>query len=82
MWAKISPGPGYVRSHKTADIASLDSFIKVNPPLLTYDKSIFNQYVELVRSRYIERKVKIADTVLVHATALLSAVKKEYSAEE
>ncbi len=81
LWNKISPGPGYLRSHKAADIASLDSFIKTNPPLLTYDKSIFNQYVELVRSRYIERKVKIADTVLVHATTLLSAIKKEYDAE-
>jgi len=74
LWDKIAPG--YVYSHKAADIASRDSFIKSNPPLLTYDKSIFNQYVELVRSRYIERKVKVADKVLAHATALLSAIKR------
>ena len=79
LWAKISPK--YTYSHKAADIVSLDSFIKSNPPLLTYDKSIFNQYVELVRSRYIDRKLKIADAVLVHATILLSAIKKEYDAE-
>jgi len=79
LWDKIAPG--YVYSHKAADIAKLDSFINSNPPLLTYDKSIFNQYVELVRSRYIERKVKVADKVLAHATALLSAIKKEYHTE-
>jgi hypothetical protein len=79
VWNKASPGN--VISDKPIDIAKLDSFIKTNPPLLTYDRSIFNQYVELVRSRYIDRKVKIADTVLAHATALLSAIKKEYDTE-
>src|SRR5580704_3437652 len=31
--------------------ASIDSFIKTNPPLLSTDKVAFNQFVELVRSR-------------------------------
>ena len=53
---KTSTDNGY--SIKKADIAIRDSFINRNPPLLTYDKSLFNQYQELVRSRYMVRKNK------------------------
>lgn len=60
------------------DQSTIDSFIASNPPLLTYDKSIFNQYIELVRSRFIERKVRLADTLLNRATVLLGDLKKEY----
>ena len=77
IWDKIAPK--YVCNYTRANIAAINSF---NPPLLSYDKVVFNQYVELVRSRYIERKVKIADTVLAHAKALLGAVKKEYNVGE
>lgn len=73
MWDKIAPK--YVPGNTPADIALVDSF---NPPLLSYDKLLFNQYVELVRSRYIDRKVVRADTVLVHATKLLGGIEKEY----
>lgn len=81
IWEGTNPAPGYQRTDKKEKLAKFDAFLKSNPPLLTYDKSILNQYVELVRSRYIERKVKKADTVLAHATALLSAIKKEYHTE-
>lgn len=73
MWDKIAPK--YVPVNTPANIALVDSF---NPPLLSYDKLLFNQYVELVRSRYIDRKVVRADTVLVHATKLLGGIEKEY----
>src|SRR3569833_1048076 len=33
------------------DWKKVTTFCNSNPPLLTYDKTIFNQYVELVRSR-------------------------------
>ena len=33
--------------------ARIDSFINPNPPLLSYDKTLFNEYVTLVRSRFI-----------------------------
>ena len=56
----------------------IDSFILTNPPLLTYDKGIFNEYIELVRSRFIPRKVKSADTLLLHASTLLNELKREY----
>jgi hypothetical protein len=59
----------------------IDSFIKTNPPLLSYDKTLFNDYVEMVRSRYLWLKVNNADTLLVHATLLLKDLKKEYNLE-
>jgi hypothetical protein len=59
--------------------AKVDSFIKSNPPLFSYDKLLFNEYVEMVRSRFFERKVIQADTLLSHATGLIGALKKEYA---
>jgi hypothetical protein len=59
----------------------IDSFIRTNPPLLTYDKSIFNQYVELVRSRFFERKVHAADSLLNYASNLLNSLQKRYNVE-
>jgi hypothetical protein len=56
----------------------VDSFIATNPPVLTYDKTIFNQYAELVRSRFLRRKINAATTLLEHATVLLKDLKKEY----
>lgn len=40
----------------------LDSFFRSNPPLLSYDKMLFNQYVELVRSRVMHANVNYADS--------------------
>jgi hypothetical protein len=59
--------------------AKVDSFIKINPPLLNYDKTLFNQYVEMVRSRFFDRKVVMADTALARASRLIEALKKTYS---
>jgi hypothetical protein len=70
---------GYIRP---IDTAKMIAFIKTNPPLLTYDKSIFNQYLEMVRSRFLDRQATAADNVLVHATKLLKDVKKEYKVDE
>ena len=39
---------------------------------------MFNQYLELVRSRFMHSKVRDADTLLVHATELIHDLKKEY----
>lgn len=66
----------------TRSRASVDSFIKINPPLFSYDKVLFNQYIEMVRSRFLGRKVTMADTVLNHAVALIGALKKEYGLDE
>lgn len=61
--------------------ARVDSFINTNPPLLTYDKTIFNQYIELIRSRYLERNVANAESLLAHASSLIDELKKEYHLE-
>jgi hypothetical protein len=62
----------------TYDKQRADSFINSNPPLLTVDKVVFNEYAELVRSRFMSRKVIAADTLLSHATILLSEIKRVY----
>jgi protein associated with RNAse G/E len=66
------------QNYRTFDQNRIDSFIASNPPLLTYDKSVFNQYVELVRSRFLGRRVTLADTLLSRARILLIDLKKEY----
>lgn len=63
---------------KSPDQNKIDSFIHTNPPLLTYDKVLFNQYVELVRSRFFSAKVNTANTLLQQATQLIGTLKEEY----
>jgi len=53
----------------------------INPPLLTYDKTVFNEYIELIRSRFLRSKVRSADTLLVHAGVLITQLRKEYHLE-
>jgi hypothetical protein len=61
--------------------AKIDSFANTNPPLLSYDKTIFNQYIEMVRSRYLRLKIGHADDMLRNATELIGLLKKEYNLE-
>jgi hypothetical protein len=65
-------------SRLSPDQKRIDSFILTNPPLLTYDKTTFNEYIELVRSRFISKKVGRADTLLVHARDLITELKEKY----
>jgi hypothetical protein len=57
----------------------VESFIKSDPPLLSYDKTKFNQYVEMVRSRFLSSKVANADTLLHRATELMGLLNKKYN---
>jgi hypothetical protein len=82
LWIQLAPKPAYKYISKPIAMAKIDSFIKTKPPLLTYDKSIINQYVELVRSRYLNKKIDYADSALVHAKKLLFTIKKEYNLDE
>jgi len=59
--------------------AKVDSFMKTNPPLLNTDKVLFNQYVEMVRSRFLDRNVTSADSILNHANDLIGTLKKKYN---
>jgi len=68
----------YQTNLKNFDYGRVDSFTKSNPPLLTNDKMLFNQYVELVRSRFLRRMVTNADSTLIQANTLIIELKKEY----
>jgi hypothetical protein len=63
------------------DQERLDSFLRSNPPLLSYDKTLFNQYVELIRSRFMRTNVTYADSLLFHASVLITELRKEYHLE-
>jgi len=63
---------------KNIDWKKIREFTESNPPLLTTDKTIFNQYVELVRSRFIEKKLTAIDTLFKRANKLKADLKKEY----
>ncbi|HMH33710.1 MAG TPA: hypothetical protein VK543_11810 [Puia sp.] len=59
--------------------ATIDSFLRSNPPLLNYDKILFNQYVELARSRFLRPyNIAYSDSLIRHASLLMSDLKKEY----
>ena len=64
------------------DYSKVDSFINTNPPLLSTDKILFNQYVELVRSRFMRSSnIASADSLLQSASELIKALRKEYRLE-
>ena len=69
----------YQTNLKTFDYRRVDSFTRSGPPLLSNNKILFNQYVELVRSRFLRRSiVGYADSTLNQANILISELKKEY----
>jgi hypothetical protein len=76
VWQQVSPDDKY--PVKKASIDKLDAFIRSSPPLLSYDRVVINQYVEMVRSRYIEKKVMRATDALKSADQLIKSIKKEY----
>jgi hypothetical protein len=59
----------------------IDSFINTKPPLLSYDKKTFNEYVELVRSRFMRGNIQYADSILAQGSILMQELKQEYSLE-
>lgn len=67
------------RSKLAFSQASIDSFIATNPPLLSYDKTLFNEYVELVRSRFIRNSnVAYSDSLIKQANIVLTELNNEY----
>ncbi|MFI5138613.1 MAG: hypothetical protein ACHQIM_12375 [Sphingobacteriales bacterium] len=62
--------------------AEIDSFQQTKPPLLSYDKATFNEYVELVRSRFFDRKVMMADSLLRQANELIGLLNKKYDLQD
>ena len=58
--------------------AVIDSFINTNPPLLTDEKIIFNEYAELCRSRNLKQQLQNTKMALSMATAIIEELKNEY----
>jgi hypothetical protein len=67
---------------KSFDQEKIDSFFRTNPPLLSYDKVLFNEYVELVRSRFMRSNVIIADSLLSQSTRLIQELKDKYDLDD
>ena len=63
--------------------ARIDSFIQTNPPLLSNDKMLLNQYLELCRGRKQnwERALKKAIEAQTLAKEIIPALKKAYHIE-
>ena len=56
----------------------IDSFIRTSPPLLTFDKTIINEYAELCRSRNLRPQLKNANDALILATEIIIQLTKQY----
>lgn len=67
-----------VANKSSANQQKIDSFMRSNPPLLNYDKTLFNQYVELVRSRFMHSNVLLADSLLNQSNKLIKELEQKY----
>jgi len=65
-------------SKSSVDRKKIDSFMLSNPPLLSYDKTLFNQYVELARSRFMHTNVLLADSLLNQSNKLIRELENKY----
>lgn len=57
---------------------AITSFIESNPPLLTTDKALLNEYIELCRSRNLRQQTQNYKDALVLASSLINQLKEEY----
>jgi hypothetical protein len=53
--------------------------MRSNPPMLNHDKTLFNQYVELVRSRFMHNNVSLADSLLKQSNKLILELEQKYN---
>src|SRR5574338_301743 len=68
----------YQENKKSYSRLKIDSFMQSNPPVLSYDKTLFNQYAEMMRSRFLHSYAQNADSLLVKATELINMLKANY----
>lgn len=67
----------------TVNYSRIDSFMKSNPPLLSNDKILFNQYVELARSRFIRvYNIGYADSIIRQGSLVIGELKEQYSLKD
>lgn len=64
--------------HKNYNQPAIDSFIKINPALLSNDKILFNEYAELCRSRSLRQQLKYSQQALDLVKKIIITLKKEY----
>jgi hypothetical protein len=57
---------------------AIDSFITTNPPLLTFDKTIINEYAELCRSRNLRQQLINSKLALELGTKIIEQLTKQY----
>ena len=65
-------------SKSSVDQNKIDSFMRSNPPLLSYDKTLLNQYVELVRSRFMHTNALLADSLMSQSKKLIRELEQKY----
>jgi len=71
------------RNWNYSDYDDIDSLTKAKLPLLSYDRTLFNQYVEMVRSRFIRTyNVGYADSLLRQASVLIGELEDNYHLKE
>ncbi|MES1215242.1 MAG: hypothetical protein ABUT20_06990 [Bacteroidota bacterium] len=58
--------------------SKIDSFISINPPLLSNDKILFNEYAELCRSRNLRQQQRNAKEAFDLAVSIIGLLNKEY----
>jgi hypothetical protein len=71
-----------IANRKNFDQARIDSFITSNPPVLSYDKALFNEYVEMVRSRFMSSTIADARSLSDQASKLIQELKSTYAFED
>jgi len=62
--------------------SKIDSFISINPPLLSGNKTLFNEYAELCRSRNLRQQLRNAKEAFDLAVVIIGLLKKEYHLSE
>ena len=64
--------------YENSNQAVIDSFIRTNPPLVSFDKANINEYAELCRSRNLRQQLKNANDALALATEIIAQLTKQY----
>jgi hypothetical protein len=69
----------FQQNRKAFNPEKIDSFMTTNPPLLSADKIKFNEYVELVRSRFMRYyNVSYSDSLLIQANIVLNDLNNDF----
>jgi hypothetical protein len=65
-------------NESTFNTGPVDSFLATSPPLLTYDKTVLNEYIEFCRSRALGRLAESLTILHMLAIEIINELKTEY----